>query len=66
MNNDYVKKIVKGHLDSIDGTISDNEVCPYTVVADCMSNDLRDALGEAIYAYHANQSAMLSESMGET
>jgi hypothetical protein len=45
--------------------ISDNEVCPYTVVADCMSNDLRDALGEAIYAYHANQSAILSESMGE-
>jgi hypothetical protein len=66
MNNDSVKKIVKCYLDSVDWMISDNEICPYTVVADCMGSDLRDALGEAIYAYHANQSAILIEAMEGT
>lgn len=56
-----LQNTIKRDLKLLEESVDMNLVDPYTIVEQCMSNDLRDVLGNAIYAYHANMAAKMDE-----
>lgn len=56
-----LQNTIKRDLTLLEESIDMNLVDPYTIIEQCMSNDLRDILGNTIYAYHANQAAKIDK-----
>ena len=59
-----LENTIKRDLLLLERAIEGGHVEAYNIVEQCMSNDLRDVLGNAIYAYHANQAAKMDELEG--
>jgi hypothetical protein len=52
---------IKSDFKLLEEVIDTDFVEPYTIVEQCMSESLRNILGDTIYAYYANQAAKIDE-----